>query len=79
MTPKLPFHPTGKVRGHLLGKLGNGPLPNEPRRNDPTARIAESRLRGGEESRSLPYRNIGTTVVGTERTGQVLVPTMQLL
>jgi hypothetical protein len=74
--PTLPFRPTGKVRNL---KLGNGPMTQEPRRNDPTARIAESRLRGGEEQRSLPYRGLGTTIVGTPRTGQVLVPTMQLL
>ena len=79
MTPQLPFKPTGKVRGHLLGKLGKGPLPVEPRRKDPTAMLAERRLRNVEESRSLPYRGVGTTVVGTQRTGQVLVPTMQLL
>lgn len=74
--PTLPFHPTGKV--HNL-RLGSGPLPADPRRNDPTARIVEYRLRDVEQSRSLPYRGLGTTIVGTERTSKVLVPTMQLL
>ena len=74
--PTLPFHPTGKVRNL---RLGSGPLPADPRRNDPTARIAEYRLRDVEQSRSLPYRGLGTTIVGTERTGKVLVPTTQLL
>lgn len=74
--PTLPFRPTGKVRNL---RLGSGPLPADTRRNDPTARIAESRLRDPEESRSRSYRGVGTTVVGTDHTGQVLVPTMQLL
>ena len=75
-TPTFPFQRTGKVRNL---KLGNGPLPLEPRRKDPTAMIAERRLRDIEQSRSRSYRGQGTTIVGTERTGQVLVPTVQLL
>ena len=75
-TPPFPFQRTGKVKNL---RLGNGPLPLEPRRKDPTAMIAERRLRNPEQSRSLPYRGQGTTIVGTEHTGKVLVPTMQLL